>query len=339
MTTAFAPRFRRRFGTLMPGDVPPPARLLRSEPDVDLDVPHHRFVRCGIVADRGDDEQFTRGDLGRGFDALTAEHVIPFYGRLAKCKTPGDRSSLAEDYPGLLWADGTYSEAGPSRYRVEALFLGGASYRDVAEVTGVDENFTWWYERVFFDISDKIAAGNRAWLADKVLVPAFYSGGRFLRENVLWKLISGICGWKLFSEGNDGLFQEIRGDIMEKLEVVMRQSVQTGALTASRTIQINRFTQLELVDQGHRGADVDLRKELARDSQGKEGDRLSTLLGAIFSNIQYTCAAHDAQPADVLQGPLAPDELPTDIYAKRERMNAERVVDQELGHVPLSDET
>jgi hypothetical protein len=297
----------------------PPLRVLGSNPDVELDVPDWRYRLAGrLAADRQASVRagVAPAPLPRSLDPLLVKDILPFLAAREEARTVADRDRLVRERPGLVWAMGVFEHARMTRYRLEAMFLGGASAADAAGVLGVEPNFVWWYERLFFDVRGH--EGDARWLRDNVFVPALAAGGRDARYNVVWKIVAGLFGWKTFVAGNDDAVQPLLPGVAAGITDMVRLRTAEDACLAQVTRVINRYNCLEVVEEHHRAAEVELRRlaAVADDRIADRGEVLAALVRPILSALSVKRAS--AADVPVPEGPLA------GIFDRRDRENAER---------------
>lgn len=300
---------------------PPEPRLavMTAEPDIECDVPDWRYLLAHrLASDRA--ERVRAGiqpdPLPRTLDPLVGGAIVPFLTARNEAKTVSDRNGLVERWPGLVWAMGVFESAPMTRYRLEAMFVGGATTEDVAAELRTEPNFVWWYERMFFDLTGH--EGDVKWLQDNVFVRALRQGQVDARYNIVWKIVAGVFGWQTFVAGNDSAIQPLTGEVTNWITAMVRGRAAEDALLVQVTRVINRYNAPVVVEEHHRAEDVALRR-LAAAGDDAVDDSTAALSGLVRPILE-ALSVRRASMLDVpkLEGPLAT------VFADRDREIAER---------------
>jgi hypothetical protein len=324
-------RPHRRYRPPAPGPEPELA-VPKSNPDIEYDAPDWRYRLAGQLAaeQAAQIESGVEPDpLPRTLDPLLGREVIPFMRARHEVKTARQRAELTDRYPGLTWAVGVNESARMTRYRLEALFVGGAGVDDAANALNTERNFVWWYERLFFDLREH--ANDPNWIQDHVFVPALRQGTLDARYNLVWKLVAGLYGWRVFLDGNDGVIQPLTTQVVTGITEMVRNRAAEDAFMAQITRVINRYNNLAVVEEHHRAEDVEIRKLGAMDEDRM--DDSAAALAALAQPIIAALSVKRASARDVpqLEGPMAGVfERRDREIAERERVIAARTIEKEL---------
>lgn len=318
------PARRRNRRVVDPYEAPP---ALSAEPthnaDPLYDTPDWRYKVAGMLAK---DERIEVVDgkaadkrYSRYLDQLIANSILPFMERYRKIKTLADRDRLSQDprFEGLFWAMQTFEDVMPIlRYRLEAMFVGGASIQDAANYLGLEENYIWWYAKMFFDVHGRLH--NKRWVMDRILLSALKSGGHDGKYNLTWKLLSGLGGWEFFVNGNDGVLSPLTPEGAARINDVVRYKAAEDACLTQLTRVINRFNAVSVLEEHHRAEELDIKKKQAA-LEGVEDDKQKAMVLMINNTVQ----ALSIRRADERDVPQLTGALAT-LFEDRTRENAER---------------
>lgn len=197
-----------------------------------------------------------------------------FQTKLATCKDEVDRWVLMEEFPViysayLIHKRGEDEDRAPLRYMIEARILAGQKDEEIAFVIGTDPAVITWYERIFFDVKEKLK--NPDYILGCVMGPSIYSGLSDRDYDLLWKLFGYLYGVHVLESFIQTTSRKFRPENINEVDTALaedaRSALQRKVAVVSRTFAVNPFSQSELLNIYARFIEVEraVGKEKAHD--------------------------------------------------------------------------
>jgi len=160
----------------------------------------------------------------RGRDDEVVKAACKFRRLIDRCQTDMDRLTALDAYPEMYEAYSLYDASDdPSEHRweLEARLLAREAFGDIADKMGIDPDAIEIYERVFFDVIDRL--GSPSLITHTVIGRAVQTGLAEREYDCLWKLFGYHLGPSVLdafvfkfnmprhTESHDGLRAALRG--------------------------------------------------------------------------------------------------------------------------------
>lgn len=171
------------------------------------------------------------------------------------CNDKFDHALLEDQDPEVYWARSIFLAAEdincPVRYAIEALLLADAPLEAIANRASTEVGVIEAYEALFYNVLDARRKGQRDWLMNKAIGPAVHRGLTAREYDLLWKLLAIQGGPfviyrlldKYYSSGEPTELSRTDGFLNDTI----RSMGLSNALMAQATMQINGFTQVEII--------------------------------------------------------------------------------------------
>jgi hypothetical protein len=136
--------------------------------------------------------------LARANPDQYVQKAYRFLKELGQCEDEIDRYALMDKNEDLYGAYSIWQRGGdetdrhPMRYALEARILADEDTYSIANKLGITTGLVEIYEKVFFNIKDKIS--NKDYVMTCVMSPAVYSGLSDRDYDLLWKLFGYLYG-------------------------------------------------------------------------------------------------------------------------------------------------
>lgn len=259
-------------------------------------------------------EKKSRANAKLGLDQYTKE-ALKFQLGMAKCTDDIARWDLMVQYPDLyaaylIFDRSNNEERHPMRYAVEARILAGQTSQEIAALLGVTPDAVEYYERVFFNVRDKLK--NSDYVMTCVLGPSVHSGLSDRDYDLLWKLFGYIYGPAVLDSFISTTSRRFRPETLGEVDATLaddaRSALQRKVAIVARTFTINPFSQSELLNIYTRFLEVE--KE---SNNGKAQDVIMQNIQVMLDKLPWTGGdgAHDPllKAHDISAIELRTDEL------------------------------
>lgn len=171
------------------------------------------------------------------------------------------------------------------RYEIEARLLANDPLERIAERTGIAPNVVIWYEKLFFNVADRLA--NKSWIAHCVIGEAAQAGLNERDYDALWKTM-GYCGGGLVIDAvvdtsYDVTRPENAGQTEQWINDDIRRVAGIKMGIGLRTMAVNNYTM-------ERISEIYLRfEEMKRTANvGGAGDMLTSNIQVMLQHIPWT---------------------------------------------------
>jgi hypothetical protein len=192
--------------------------------------------------------------LAKLADRATVE-AFKFQNGLAKCNDDVDRWALMEENPALYAAylihkRGDDEERHPMRFAIEARLLSQQPSHEIAELLGLDVPTVETYEKVFFNVLEKIR--HTDYIMTCVIGPSVHAGLSDRDYDLLWKLYGYLYGPAVLDAFISTTSRKFRPESINEVDAALaddaRSALQRKVATVARTFVVNPFSQSELLN-------------------------------------------------------------------------------------------
>lgn len=214
-----------------------------------------------------------------------------FQQALDRCRDDTDRYFLLEKNPDLYDAyalrrpnaDG--STGGATRWAMEARILAGETTAAVAAKLGCSAALVEWYERLFFNVTERRRAAD--YIMTAVIGPAIYAGTTEREYDILWKVFGYMGGPDVLDSFIHLTTRRAKvagpGEVNEYFDNLTRSNVGRKAAVCSQLFQINGFTQESMMNI----YTTFVKLEQDRDQGGQIRDTLVLAVQAGMNNLPW----------------------------------------------------
>ncbi len=169
---------------------------------------------------------------------------------LDRCEDDVAIRTLSEDKQDLYWAHDIYQDAGsPYKEEIEARLLSRTEPSLISEKVGVSLDTVDWYERLFFNINEKL--DTPAYIYHTAIGPELHRGLTEREYGKLWKYYAYMYGPamldSLVSQSVDVAAPSSPAEVKEAWKDDGIGSLIRKQAIAARTTPINSFTQMDLL--------------------------------------------------------------------------------------------
>jgi hypothetical protein len=189
---------------------------------------------------------------------------------LLECQSETDHLQLVDEWPDLYEAWRIYSneQAKSARWEIEARLLAGQPFEAIAKLTRVSPEILTLYEKVFFDVLDKLDAPS--YIVHTVLFESFNRGVSEKHHDILWKMFGYWAGphvldFLIFKFNRPQKADASSTSVNAFLADDIRGQQLLKASLAMRTMPVNFQTQIEIINLYYRMI------EMERESEGASG--------------------------------------------------------------------
>jgi hypothetical protein len=231
--------------------------------------------------------------------------AVRFQQALAKCRDAADEHVLADKYPGLYYAWMAHKpvadeeQGTPLRYSIEAWLLSGETCEQVAEKAGCSVPVVFWYEKVFFNVLEKLR--HEGYIFTCVISPSVHTGLTPSEYDVLWKVLGYLYGPLAVDALLKGITIRHRAETPEELDMKFASDVQSNfrrkAVIAARTYNLNNFTQEGAMNIYARFLEIDK----AQDT-GAAKDAFLLTVNTVLGSLPFADGAGAVRPDQIVGG-------------------------------------
>lgn len=187
----------------------------------------------------------------------------------------------------------------PTGTEIEARLLARQTPEEISQICGIDPNIITAYEATFFNVTDRLH--NSSWVANCVLGRDFHSGLTERDWQALWRLYGYFGGPALFTALQMKQNMQASPDD-EKVEAQLRSDRRRSLLLkenmAARTMQVNGFTQVPIMEMGLRN--TDLEHKLATGNTDEIATALESLMKVVcFRMVEQADKPKSFEPRSV----------------------------------------
>ncbi len=205
------------------------------------------------------------------------------------CRDDYDRLLLVRKWPALVEAHDLRfkeDEKRLMRFEVEARLLASDPIERIAEKVGTAPAVVIWYEKVFFNVLDKLA--NTAYISHCVMGESAQAGMTERDYDVLWKMM-GYCGKGIVLDAvigktYDATVPESAGQVGDFLSDDIERSVKLKMTVAMRALPVNSYTAMQIAEIYQRFQEI---KKMA-DGAGAAGDMISANIQVAIQSLGWT---------------------------------------------------
>jgi hypothetical protein len=183
--------------------------------------------------------------------------ALAFQRRQAEARDMSALAELAETEPAIFWAhdlrysDGDDYSGSPFKSELEARLLASDQFRNIADRLNTTTAVIEAYERLFFNVVDRRA--NRGYLIHQVLGATIHTGFQVQNYDLIWKLMAllgGPLAVDLMIDQSIGhAYPERPSDLKHFVADVTQNDLRRQAMLALKTLRINNFNAMEVVDK------------------------------------------------------------------------------------------
>lgn len=232
-----------------------------------------------------------RGIPRRNEDAATLA-AVKFQQALARCTNDIDRHMLMEREPGIYHAylvrrPAETQEGSIQRWSLEARLLTNESDDDIADKIGCTPTIIEWYERLFFNVREKLRA--RDYIMTTVIGPAVHTGMTDRDYDILWKVFGYIYGPIVLdafmtTSTSIGSLVETGEEVNDRFDVDISATIRRKAMICARTYVLNGFTQEGMMNIYSRFREL----EQAKDSGGQAKDTFMNTIQVVINKMPWS---------------------------------------------------
>lgn len=221
--------------------------MLQFHPDHPMRPVDWRWERARIIRETG------KSIGARAKEDEWIRLALKFQKTLLTCQNDFDRYALLEKYPSLYFAytlRGDDKKSGTMRSELEARLLANESQERIAERIGCNTETIKLYERLFFNISEKLK--NTTYVLHQVMGPAIHKGMHEKDHDLLWKLYGYFCGTAVLDALTSTFTNPSRPETPEQVDALFvddtRAVMRRKAAIAARTVAVNEYTQISILE-------------------------------------------------------------------------------------------
>jgi hypothetical protein len=190
----------------------------------------------------------------------------------AACHTDLELERVKRKFPGLFHAEEFHDrEDLDYRWELEARLLARESFEDIANKAGINEDLVYWYERTFYNVTDRI--DNRTYICQVAMGRSIHKG-LFERDyDLLWKMLGYGLGPTVVDSLTSRLTNPQRVTSADQVDAAFHAQTESAitakSLTAILTMPVS-YNQAVIVDfflkmkeiQKNAGGGVDVHNQL-----------------------------------------------------------------------------
>lgn len=182
--------------------------------------------------------------LSRTQEDYYIRRAYRFHGDERRAISPNDKYLLSNEFPDMYAAKNAYRAPDSERWMMEAAVLGNVSAKEIGAYLAHPESMVETYEKVFFDIREKLPA--RGYILNRILLPSFRRGSFAKDMDLLPKVISYCAGWEIAKEFID--VAPMGNKAREWLRGTFRDRVLKNAWNAAHRLEVNNFNAIEVMN-------------------------------------------------------------------------------------------
>jgi hypothetical protein len=258
--------------------------------------------------------------------------AVKFQQALARCRDDADQYMLLDKNPGLYHAwmahlpIGDDEQGTPLRYYIEARLMTGETCEQVAEALGCSTDLVDWYEKLFFNVSEKLKY--RGYVMTCVISPTLHTGLSPSAYDVLWKVFAYLYGpvaLDAIVQGTSSIHHaETAEETDAKFATDVQASIRRKAAIAARTYGLNNFTQEGLMNIYARFLEIDK----AQDT-GSAKDAFLVTVNTVLGTLPFADGAGSVRP-DLIAGGKAVLKVDQPVLEHYDNESAELRTDELL---------
>ncbi len=222
--------------------------MLQYHPDHPLRPTDWRWERARVIRESGNKFKSKRKEDN------WVRAAYKFQKDLEACRSDYDKYELMERYPDIYFA---YAIRGNDdkktltvRSEIEARLLANESNETLADRCGCTAGTVECFEKLFFNVREKLK--NTTYILHQALGPAIYKGLHEREHDLLWKLYGYFCGSYVIDALTTTFTKSDKPDSKEQVDALFiddtKQVMRRKAAIAARTVGVNEFTQLRLLE-------------------------------------------------------------------------------------------
>lgn len=234
----------------------------------------------------------------KGGDRWVAR-ALAFQRRQAETRGALDLAELAEGEPAIFWAhdlrysDGDDYGGSPFRSELEARLLAADQSRNIADRLNTTVAVVEAYERLFFNVIDRRA--NRGYLIHQVLGAQVHTGFQVQDYDLIWKLMAllgGPLAVDLMIDQSIGhAYPERPSDLKHFVADVTQNDLRRQAMLALKTLRINNFNAMEVVDKFLKLVEIE---RTTGGAGGLAGEALKQNVAAMMVSLPFAVGSRSA---------------------------------------------
>lgn len=245
----------------------------------------------------------------RKHDDKWIAEALRFKYDLDRCKTDQEYEDLQDNWPHFYLAYEIYDEDDdtaktrhhPTRYEIEARILAEESFEAIAWKVYAPEGVIEIYEKVFFNVLDRIQS--ESYIHNQVIGNDVVQRGLSDKDyDKVWKLYGYRRGPgavdELVTTFPDARRKLGKGEMLNKWEEDKRQTMNRKAALAARSMSINNFTNLPIVEQQTNIIDVD-KKAAGEGGSTFSNEQWLQIISAMLSSLPWSIG-REISPEDAL---------------------------------------
>jgi hypothetical protein len=242
---------------------------LDAHPDNPFRTPQWRWERAGTVLEGGPALSRKRDDAATG-------RAVRFRRHLQGASSPADFALLCEADAGLYWAHRLWSRRDDdlgrmAAHAIEARTLALQEPAAIARRLRIPAEAVVAYEEIFFDCRQAAADRCDDWILFNVLGQAVYRGLRAREYDLLWKLYGYHYGEHVLDALIRMAIEPARPDDPAGVQAAFADDtkgvLRIRATVAARTLTINDFTALPLLEHYRGWVEMERQGELSGGAQ------------------------------------------------------------------------
>lgn len=196
-----------------------------------------------------------------------------FYSAIEATVDPLDFGELSMKHPDLYWAHELHTSPDEGtemlKHEIEARLLSGQNNAGISERTGFPAPVIEAYHELYFSVRDRLRFPS--FVVHKVIGPSVHRGLTNNEPDILWKLY-GFFGGPFVIDAMIAKFTnpakaQRHEDVDAFIEDGIIGSVKRNGLVASHTMQINTFTQQQILDTWMKLREIEAAAENAQHGQ------------------------------------------------------------------------
>jgi hypothetical protein len=235
-------------------------------------------------------KEYGRATPGKDKDDQYTRNAAAFRSLKDNCKNEIEQYRLYEKYPDVamayeLWDEDGVSlngRANPMRYEIEARLLAREPIPHIAKKTGATEKVLEWYEKLFFNVLDRI--DNISYITNIAIGDMIQRGMSDRDYAILWKLYGYFRGPHMidflmttFTDRHHVDHDSIERALNEDHRTNMRRK----AALASRMMGVNGHTQDRLIELQTKIIEI----EKSADSEGMGSETVNQNIHVMLSHL------------------------------------------------------
>lgn len=224
-----------------------------------------------------------RLDGGDGFRWITAAER--FQREYQACINEEQRANLAEKRPALFWAHWAYRSSNMVKHIIESQILARSDDYAIGFRCNMPPEYIATYEALFFNVREKLH--HRSYILNCVLGPTIHKGLTDREPELLWKLYGYFIGPCIIDALEGKFTNPVWCSTPETVSSAIMDdaigSLKMKAAIAAKTIQVNQYTQLAILDTFTKFVEI----ERNTDSAGKAQEQILNHISAMMTTLPF----------------------------------------------------